>query len=93
MSEKSETQHFFYQKIQKYISLVNLQLISQHFSHGEFFNIFHAESGIHFPLQTSDILTFCILKNTEAIREHFFLSPKSENHNLLAMKEKQGARN
>ena len=59
------TQHLFYQKIQKYISLVNLQLISQHFSHGEFFNIFHAESGIHFPLQTSDILTFCILKNTE----------------------------
>ena len=87
------TQHFFYQKIQKYISLVNLQLISQHFSHGEFFNIFHAESGIHFPLQTSDILTFCILKNTEPIREHFFLSPKSENHNLFAMKEKQGARN
>ena len=54
---------------------------------------FHAESGIHFPLQTSDILTFCILKNTEPIREHFFLSPKSENHNLFAMKEKQGARN
>ena len=81
------THHFFYQKIQKYISLVNLQLISQHFSHGEFFNIFHAESGIHFPLQTSDILTFCILKNTEPIREHFFLSPKSENHNLFAMKE------
>ena len=81
------TQHFFYQKIQKYISLVNLQLISQHFSHGEFFNIFHAESGIHFPLQTSDILTFCILKNTEPIREHFFLSPKSENHNLFAIME------
>ena len=67
-----------------------MQLISQHFSHGKFFNIFHAESGIHFPLQTSDILTFCILKNTEPIREHFFLSPKSENHNLFAMKEKTG---
>ena len=69
---------------------MNLQLISQHFSHGEFFNIFHAESGIHFPLQTSDILTFCILKNTEPIGDNLNISsfsPKSENHNLFAMEE------
>ena len=73
------TQHFFYQKIQKYISLVNLQLISQHFSHGEFFNIFHAESGIHFSLQTSDFLTFCILKNTEPIRDNLNISSFHQN--------------
>ena len=83
----SDHSALFLSENSKYISLVNLQLISQHFSHGEFFNIFHAESGIHSPLQTSDILTFCILKNTEPIREHFFLSPKSENHNLFAIME------
>ena len=36
------TQHFFYQKIQKYISLVNMQLISQHFSH------FRHQTSSHF---------------------------------------------
>ena len=100
----SDHSALFLSENSKYISLVNLQLISQPFyqlkkflswktEYLDIFTVFSENSSTFFTrrilqhfsrwiwnsLLTSDILTFCILKNTEPIRDNLNISSFHQN--------------